>query len=330
MAQKNITRRMPASPAKHQTEASPEDKKREIYQEIKKTGKLPSPDMTALEIFRLANDEDVDYAKLRKVVEKDPAISSRVMQLANSAFYRSRLRISSLNSAFVRLGMKMLGNVALGVSLVSQNKKGPCREFDYEEFWSGSVARSVAAWRLAADRGKEINTDVAFTAGLLGQIGRLAFATVFPEKYGQVIHAARGRGGGGLIKQEINMFGMDHNELAAKMMTDWNMPEFICQAVQYQDSLANQETLPADSPARELARMLQWSKAISVLFCQKQHPPRKALDAMIKATQLFGIPPEVFGDNFDMMAAEWLKIGSIFEVITCEVLPWEKIYTQAG
>ena len=172
-----------------QTES--DDKKKQIFLEIKKTKKLPSPDATALEIYRLANKEDIDYAKLRKVVEQDPAIASRVMQLANSAFYRTRLRINSLNSAFVRLGMKMLGNVALGVSLVSQNKKGPCHKFDYEGFWSESVARSVAAWRLAEESGEDINTDVAFTAGLLCQIGQLAFATVYPAEYAKVLSLVR-------------------------------------------------------------------------------------------------------------------------------------------
>ncbi len=330
MAKKKVNRRKTTLPVHQEAGADSKDKKQEIYKEIKRTRKLPSPDMTALEIYRLANKEDIDYTKLRKVVEKDPAIASRVMQLANSAFYRTRLRINSLNSAFVRLGMKMLGNVALGVSLVSQNKKGPCVEFDYEGFWSESVARSVAAWHLAAERGKEINTDVAFTAGLLCQIGRLAFATVYPAEYGKVLCSARAGGSADLLDHERKAFGMDHNELAAMMMADWNLPDIYSQAIQYQNSLANQDDLPAESPARELARMLQWSKAISVILSHTRILPRKALDITVKATHLFGITPDAFGESFDLIASEWSRLGSVFGVATREVLPWEKIYTQAG
>ena len=140
MAPKKVNRSLKTNP--HHSDDTPlEDKKQQIYKEIKRTRKLPSPDITALEIYRLAHDKDVDYAKLKRVVEKDPAIASRVMQLANSAFYRSQVRIYSLKNAFVRLGMKMLRHVALRVSLASQTKKGQCKEFDYEDFWSESVVR---------------------------------------------------------------------------------------------------------------------------------------------------------------------------------------------
>jgi len=318
-----------ASIRKEDGSVSPEHKEK-IFQQIKRTQKLPSPDKTALDIFRLSSDKNVDYNKLRKIVEKDPAIASRVMQLANSAFYRSQVRIYSLKSAFVRLGMKMLGNVALGVSLVSQNKKGPCAAFDYEGFWSESVARSVSSWYMADDKAKLIDTDIAFTAGLLCQVGRLAYATVFPAKYTMVLRASGSGDSASLLERERDVFGMDHNELGAKMMADWNLPEFFCRAVQYHDTLSDRDNLPADSQERGLARMLQWSKAISMILTKKQIPTRKALDITVKATSLFGMHHSEFPKSFDMISSEWVKMGSIFEVATREVPPWNKIYSQAG
>ena len=307
-----------------------QEHKEKIFREIKRTQKLPSPDKTALDIFRLSSDKNVDYNKLRKIVEKDPAIASRVMQLANSAFYRSQVRIYSLKSAFVRLGMKMLGNVALGVSLVSQNKKGPCKAFDYNGFWSESVARSVSSWFMADDKASTIDTDIAFTAGLLCQVGRLAFATVYPAKYTMVLRASASGGLVSLMDREQDVFGMDHNELGAQMMADWNLPEFFCRAVQYHDKLSDRDNLPSDTRERALARMLQWSKAIAMILTKKQIPTRKALDITVKATSLFGMHHSEFPKSFDMISSEWVKIGSIFEVTTREVPPWNKIYSVAG
>ncbi|MCP4709146.1 MAG: HDOD domain-containing protein [Planctomycetes bacterium] len=304
--------------------------KEKIFREIKRTQKLPSPDKTALDIFRLSSDRNVDYNKLRKIVEKDPAIASRVMQLANSAFYRSQVRIYSLKSAFVRLGMKMLGNVALGVSLVSQNKKGPCAAFDYEGFWSESVARSVSCWYMADDKANMIDTDIAFTAGLMCQVGRLAFASVYPAKYTMVLRASAASGAAGLLEREQDVFGMDHNELGAKMMADWNLPDFFCRAVQYHDKLSDRNNLPVDTRERSLARLLQWSKAISMIMTKKQIPTRKALDITLKATSLFGMHHSEFPKSFDLISSEWVKMGSIFEVATREVPPWDKIFSQAG
>ena len=320
---------VPASIPKDDGSAA-QELKNKIFREIKRTQKLPSPDKTAMDIFRLSRDKNVDYNKLRKIVEKDPAIASRVMQLANSAFYRSQVRIYSLKNAFVRLGMKMLGNVALGVSLVSQNKKGPCAAFDYEDFWSESVARSVSCWYMADDTIRLIDTDAAFTAGLLCQIGRLAFATVYPAKYTMVLRASETGGSTDLLDREQDVFGLDHNELAAKMMTEWNLPDFFCRAVQYQDKLSERDNLPADSQERALARMLHWSKAIAMILTKKQIPTRKALDITVQATGLFGLPHSEFPQSFDMISSEWVKMGSIFEVETREVPPWRKIYSLAG
>lgn len=307
-----------------------DEHKEKIFREIKRTQKLPSPDKTALDIFRLSSDKNVDYNKLRKIVEKDPAIASRVMQLANSAFYRSQVRIYSLKNAFVRLGMKMLGNVALGVSLVSQNKKGPCAAFGYEGFWSESVARSVSCWYMADDKARSVDTDVAFTAGLLCQVGRLAFATVYPAKYSMILRASEAGDSVDLLRREQDVFGLDHNELGAKMMAEWNLPDFFCRAVQYQDTLSDRQNLPADTQERDLARLLQWSKAISMILTRKQIPTRKALDITVKATSLFGMHHAEFPRSFDMISSEWVKMGSIFEVATREVPPWNKIYSLAG
>ena len=150
----------------------------DVFRKIKDTGKLPTPAHKAFKIFCLAHDDTTDISDLAAVVQTDPAIAARILKVANSAFYKSLNPISSIQDAIVRLGIKMIKRISLGASVISTNKKGPCVDFDYELFWSDSVARAVVARNITSIKQSVFNSDEAFTVGLLCQIGRLALASV--------------------------------------------------------------------------------------------------------------------------------------------------------
>ncbi len=316
-------------PDEYSREAIKEERRCHLWRQIIDSPKLPSPDKVALEIYRMTKEEGVDYVKLKRIVSQDPAIASRVIQLANSVYYQSRVRIHSLDSAFVRIGMHMLGNVAMGASIVNQNKNGPCQEFDYEAFWSDSIARSVAARHMAIIRNHNVDMDSAFTAGLLCQIGRLAFASVEPVKYAEFLQRTKDQSVSDQLKAQRRIFGIDHNELTAKMMNNWQLPEYYSKAIYYQDSEKVQFELPVDSPELELVRILKWSRTIARLFKKNHGLRRRNLDLAVKATHVLGMPTGYFSKYFDKISSEWLQMGGVFEVPTRQASSWEQIYATA-
>jgi HD-like signal output (HDOD) protein len=266
------------------------------------------------------------------VVEQDPAISGRVLQLANSAFYQTRWRTDSLKMAILRLGTAMVGHVALGYSLIKHHRKGPCPEFDYDRFWSECVGRSVAARHLAAHSTstERVDKDVAFTGGLLCQIGRLALATVYPQEYGVVLSHARGKKPLWLLECEREAFGLDHNILAALMMADWRMSEGFCGAVHIQDDPIKENFL-LNKTDLQLSHILRWSGHLAHVFLRAGRIPGKNLcHALMMATDHMGISTDKFGTFFDETKTEWSDIGAIFEVPVEEVAEWGTIYQMAG
>jgi len=299
----------------------------DLFQEIKASGKLPTPTAKAFEIFRLANDDNTSISDISAVVETDPAIVTRILKAANSAFYKSLNPVRSVQDAITRLGLAMLKKIALGSSLITDNKKGFCLEFDYELFWSESLARAIAARNLNHIKSNAFNADEAFTVGMLCQIGRLAFASVYPEKYSAILKHTDAGDPIQLTENERKVFGIGHNELAAEMMSDWNLPDIFCQAVRFQDSFEDHKNLVPGSPEYELAGTLQWPAKISTILTQSQIK-LSFLKSIINDAGQLGAGPDFFGEKFDAIVNEWTDMGTILEVKTRKVLPWKEIHTR--
>src|SRR5262249_9502831 len=115
------------------------------FDELKATNQLPSPTGVALAILRLAESETTTTAEIARVLQTDAALSGRVLKIANSAYGGRARPVGSVREAVTHLGSRMVRNVALGFSLVSQCGGGACRGFDFGSFWSRSLATAVAA-----------------------------------------------------------------------------------------------------------------------------------------------------------------------------------------
>ncbi len=195
----------------------------DLLKAAKNTNNLPSPQGVALEVLRLVADEATTAEDLARVVENDPAISARVLKAVNSPLAGVSRQIGSVQQAVTRLGFQTIKAITIALSLLAERREGPCKEFDYQRFWSESLARGVAMRHLAGHL-KAMPADEAFTYGLLSLIGRLALVSVFPEKYANVLIAVGTEDRSELAEAEQAVFQIDSEELSALMMLDWGMP----------------------------------------------------------------------------------------------------------
>lgn len=297
----------------------------QTYQKIRSVGRLPTPCRTALKLLELANNEDSTLNEFSAVVEKDPSLASRLIQLANSPLAAQSRKIASIRQAITLLGLVSVKSVALGFSLVDRNRKGACAAFDYEAFWSESVARAAAA-RHVAGRVKSFPPDEAFTCGLLCQIGRLGLATVYPESYASVLeeaHVSRRP----LSEAEREALDIDHNELAAEMMADWGLPKCFCNAVRLQDE-TDQTGRSVEPQTDPLAGLLRLGGLVSKLLVKT--PAMFEFARLTQAANLAGVQPLALPDVFDGIRAEWQDLGIIFNVKTRRSAPLMELRTQAG
>ena len=212
-------------------------------------GSRPSLPAVAIEVLRICQDPESDIADLAERLSRDPILASKVLQMANSAYYNRGNEVTSLNRAAVMLGLRTLKVVALGFTLVQElPSRGSAGGFDLQLFWQRSIVNAVTARSIAAAIGSPL-TEEAFLSGLLSQIGKLALARSAPERYAPAVS----QGNGWPSEQlENDVLGCRSSEVGEALLAQWRVPPSILYGATYAERRAE---LPADAPNewRELA-----------------------------------------------------------------------------
>src|SRR5512143_1160836 len=191
-------------------------------EQLKISGQLPSPRGVALAVLELSRRENATLCEIARVVQTDPALSGRLIKLANTGSRIPR-PVVSVQEAVARQGMATVRQLALGFSLLDQFRAGACESFDYQAYWSHSLLMGLAMQALG-ERVRVAAADELFVCGLLAQVGQLALATAYPDEYNAVLAEHHAVPAQPLAAQERAHLETDHNELGIVMMTDWGMP----------------------------------------------------------------------------------------------------------
>ncbi len=282
-----------------------------LYEKLKNQNALPSPAGVALRLLRLASEEDSTVEAIAVTIESDPALAARVLKLVNSPIAGTSRRIGSISSAVVLLGLRTLKNLALGISLISNNRAGRCEDFDFDGFWRESIARAVAARHLAARLGG-LQSDEAFTVGLLGKVGQLALAIGYPDQYAQVLARVRADDSADLAEVERQVFGADHKELSAEMMGSWYVPEALCDIVRGQ-SAANWANAASSTQSSRTVATLFLASLIAKTLNPRQTTPDLQAD-LDRQAQGVGITSEELAGLLDAIKAECLQTADILSL----------------
>lgn len=237
---------------------------RERFLALKRSGRLPSPRGLATAVARLAARDDVATAELVRLVKSDPAMAGRLLRCANAAHAGLHRHLASLTQAVVFLGLHRIRHLALAFSLLDQYRSGTCPAFDYSAYWRESIGMAIASEWLAPHA--QVSPEDAFTCGLLAGVGRLALATIFPERYAEVLsHQA---GGDALLTAEAGAFGITHPELSAELLDDWGLPPIFTSAVRFHERPELSGFAPG-SRAESLVNVLHLAALVAHLF---EHP----------------------------------------------------------
>jgi len=200
---------------------------------LRSLGGLPAFSPILNKLVATLADEDVSFARLAELIEKDTVLAGNVLRLVNSALYGRRGTISSVRHAVSLMGVVKLRNSAmtLSVSHIWNKVKTP-KGWSAAQFNLHAVASAVLADLLAQETRVQY-AEGAFVAGLLHDIGLLLIAISFPEEY-EEIRRLHEEDGIPLPEAEKSVIGLDHAELSASALAEWNLPEPIQKAVRYQ------------------------------------------------------------------------------------------------
>lgn len=192
---------------------------------------LPSLPAVAIKIIELANDPDADIGAACQYISLDPVLSAKLLKTANAPLYKSRRVATNIRQAVSILGTHSVIVIALSFTLANSLMKKPASsnlpDFDNDMFWRRSITSALACRAL----GEKLNLnflDDLFLAGLVQEIGILAFSSIMPEEYGEIFSSTVDHDL--LLKKERETFGAGHDELGCALLQKWHIPDYIALA----------------------------------------------------------------------------------------------------
>jgi putative nucleotidyltransferase with HDIG domain len=188
---------------------------------------LPTIPPVLTGIIALIDDDRAGAKKLVELIERDQALTARLLRLANSAFFGQARKVSTIPRAVLLLGFSTVRNLALGVKVWDTLGTGVSRK-ELESLWSHAVQVASAA-RTIARQQRQVNADEAFTTGLLHDVGQLVLALRFKALYWDTVHKATSTEH--LAGLEQSALGVDHAEVGSWLLEAWNLPAVMVEAV---------------------------------------------------------------------------------------------------
>ncbi len=191
---------------------------------------LPALPGVVSRVMQLTDDPDSTAQDISNVLNQDQAITARVLRLANSAYYGYTRRINTVADAIVFLGFKTIRSIVLAASVSDiLNKELEGYALEYGELWRHSQACAMAA-RMIARKVRFNNLDVAYTAGLLHDIGKVILNTTMKDTYHEVVDRVS-IGDMSFNQVEMEILGFDHAVVGSRVASKWSLPEQLVEAI---------------------------------------------------------------------------------------------------
>ncbi len=303
------------------------------FMDIKASGNLPSPQGVALKVLQLCQQEDVSLQELVRVLQSDPAMTGRLLKLANSPVYTRRRPAASLTAdVLISIGIESIKQVVLTFSLINHYRNGSCTAFDYNQFWLRSIAMGIATQQLGAMFRIAPSSEL-FTLGLLADVGRLAMAQLYPNEYNHLIKEAGQDENEDRISQlESLTFGFAHPEVSVALMSDWGLPKLYCEAVESFRHMSADNAIPnRANRAKRLAALLNLSWITSGLsFYHNEEERNQSFIRGRESAESFGIPSKNYLLLSDSILEEWDSWAKELQIPVQEHEPLSTVFAHDG
>lgn len=187
---------------------------------------IPSMPAALARVIQITNTPDISAEEVAGVVMLDPALSTKVLRLANSAYHGRRIKAETITDAVVTLGFTSVRNLAASASVIDTlfpERLFP--GFSWQEMWVHSVTCAVCS-DIIYSRIARVHRagESAFVAGLLHDVGKMILARALPHRFLHIVKACR-ESGNDMKSVEVNLLGTDHAKIGGELAEQWEFSE---------------------------------------------------------------------------------------------------------
>lgn len=195
---------------------------------LARVSRLPPLPQAVHDLTEALREDDVQAERIVQAVASDPALTTTALRLANSSFYGVSGRVVTLRDAVHILGVQTLSAAVMTAAVMSRFDRATCPGFDFDACWRHAVSTALCAQMLAETRG--VDPDTAYIAGLLHDIGRLAFATYYPKQLAATrawaaLHDLTA------VDAEQELLGLDHAVAGGMVAAHWRLAPAVVAAI---------------------------------------------------------------------------------------------------
>jgi len=198
---------------------------------VKTMESIPTLPVISQKVMEIRDDDPNSHRKYVDIIEKDQALSIKLLKLANSAFYGSIATISSIENAVVRLGMKEIRSAVLAFSVLDFFSNEGNGNYDRKQFWTHAVVCSQVA-KFLGNHYRIRDDETLFMTGLIHDVGKVIIDEFFHEEFLKILHILETHETT-FSRAEKAVLGTTHYQIAAKLLKQWTFPPKVIMQVLY-------------------------------------------------------------------------------------------------
>lgn len=201
---------------------------------------IPSIPHVLQNILSLADDPRTSSSELEALVTQEPGLVSQLLKLVNSAYYGLPQKISSISHAMIMLGFSTVKSITSGLMLLNtfQGMQDLDKEYVVHIWRRGLISANLMKY--FTRREQTVVKDDLFLAAMIHDIGHIVMRQYFQDQYSPLIAENLFP----TVETEQEKFGVDHTQVGASLLKQWNFPEQVIQLVKRHHSPAEFEGTP--------------------------------------------------------------------------------------
>ncbi|RKX61811.1 MAG: HD family phosphohydrolase [Thermodesulfobacteriota bacterium] len=223
------------------------EKRKAVKRKLRKLEGLPTLPPIVQRLNRMIEDEKTSIHQIADLIEKDQIITTKILRLANSAFYGFPKKVSTIQNALMLLGINIVKVLIITSSIF---------DIIYKEdvnLWEHSIGVAACS-KILAERLKLKEPQEVATAGLLHDLGKIVEKVSFKEDYKKILELVQNNKDP--LKAEKEILGIDHAEIGSFLMRIWNIPDRLIEAVDAHHELEKAKKFKKEAAIVHLSNVL--------------------------------------------------------------------------
>lgn len=200
---------------------------------IQQLNHLPTLPAVAARLLQLTIKSDTQAQEVVQLIESDPSLASRIIQMATRAHTGINKQSASISKIVVLLGFDAIRNAVLSIKVFDalggvESQEGDV--FDRPGFWKHSLAVACAASMLSKHIDRKLDPEEAFICGLLHDLGKVALSASLPKSFSRVVQLTEASVGN-IAEMEQKVLGIDHTVVGKRLAQKWHLPDVIVETI---------------------------------------------------------------------------------------------------